>query len=96
MLAGWLSTPGQGSANTAYYENKDAVEFLIRAAQSPDSDTRQSYYRRIQGLLEKEAPYIPLFQLSTRLAVSNRIKGLTIHPALPQVIPFPDIKLSEF
>ncbi|WP_331061138.1 ABC transporter substrate-binding protein [Hymenobacter sp.] len=73
----------QGAGNTLGFSSP-AVDQLVTAINKAANETeRAKLLRRFQALLQQEAPLVPLFFVSNRVAVNRRIKGLQITSLKP-------------
>ena len=62
---------GRGS-NNAQYSNPEVDALLDQGARSFDPDARRSIYRRVQELVRRDLPFLPLYQTN---AVQGNKKG---------------------
>ena len=64
---------GRGS-NNAQYSNPEVDALLDQGARSFDPDARRSIYRRVQELVRRDLPFLPLYQTN---AVQGNKKGIS-------------------
>ena len=73
--------PAAGGANYAGYQRRDVDELLDRAAATRSARRRTALYQRAEDrILRRDAAIVPVATLRHRIAVSNRVRGLTIDP----------------
>lgn len=67
--------------NILGYENKELEDYLRRSEVEPSWKKRVSLFRKMENILEKDLPALPLFIQQNRVAVQPWVKGLEV-PAL--------------
>ena len=70
----------QSNLNLFEFENKE-FDNLVRKAETEKSWTRRiQIYKKIESLLEEEAPAIPLYYSQERIAFQDYVMGIDISP----------------
>ncbi len=70
------ASPGMGS----FYSNKSMDKLLIKARAVSSVKERTKLYYKVQEMMVKEAPYIPLFQGQQQVVAKPNIKGILMDP----------------
>ncbi len=70
------ASPGMGS----FYSNKAMDKLLIKARAISNEKERAKLYYKVQDMMVKEAPYIPLFQGQQQVVAKPNIKGIVMDP----------------
>jgi len=78
MLASENAKPGL-AGNYSFYRSNDTDQLLIQARQTIDVAFRKSLYRRIQEIVNYDAPSVPLVHTMPVLATHLSVKGYTPH-----------------
>ncbi|WP_022670621.1 ABC transporter substrate-binding protein [Hippea alviniae] len=63
-----------------FYSNKKVDELLLKARKETSIKARTKLYYKVQEILAKEAPYVPLFQGKQRVVAKPNIEGLLLDP----------------
>lgn len=71
-----------GPGNRSFYSNAEVDQLLDKARVELDSNKRNKFYQRIQEILDKELPVIPLFYKLSNVGVSKKIKSFQFDPAM--------------
>jgi len=66
--------------NVSFYENDDVEFLLVNARQKSDEQERIKMYKKIQELVGRDAPLIPLMHTTQLCAHNNRLKNFVLHP----------------
>ena len=61
-----------------HYKSKDVDQMLLTARRIVDSVERAEMYRRIEALVLKSSPLIPLFYLSIDRVYQPTVKGIQV------------------
>ena len=69
-----------GGFNRGQYKNPEVDKLLEAARETIDIAERRAYYQQIDQILNRELPYLWLFQRTTVTAIANRIQGITWAP----------------
>ncbi len=70
------ASPGMGS----FYSNKKVDELLLKARKINNRLERAKIYYKVQDIMAKDAPYVPLFQGKQRVVAKPDVKGLLLDP----------------
>lgn len=73
-----LFTMTPGNKNRAFYENPVLISLLNKARETFDLVQRDGYYRKIQEIIHKDLPWIPLFHQLAVVAHRKNLKNLYI------------------
>jgi peptide/nickel transport system substrate-binding protein len=71
---------GPRARNYSYYRNPRLDDVLIRASQLAFRPERERLYRRAQGMLATELPWIPLYVQLEWALVRPDVRGFRLHP----------------
>jgi peptide/nickel transport system substrate-binding protein len=97
LLMGWSTGPdpdfflyplftfSPGNRNRFFYENPELTRLLDEGKITLDAKKRDQIYLSALAILQKDVPWIPLFNLIDIMACNKKISGLAISP-LGQVI----------
>lgn len=97
LMMGWSTGPDPdfflsplftfepGNRNRFFYENPELTRLLEQGRTTLDGAQRRGIYLRALELLERDAPWIPLFHLIDNLATRGGVRGLFFTP-LGQVV----------
>ena len=66
--------------NVAFYTNPLVHGLLQWAQESQDRREREDYYRRVQRLIQQDAPWVPLAHSQLVIASKRKLEGLRVHP----------------
>ncbi|HOW44014.1 MAG TPA: ABC transporter substrate-binding protein [Candidatus Aminicenantes bacterium] len=92
LMMGWSAGPDPdfflsplftfepGNRNRFFYENPELTRLLQQGRTTLDAPQRERIYRRALELLERDAPWIPLFHLIDNLATRSGVRGLSFTP----------------
>jgi peptide/nickel transport system substrate-binding protein len=92
LMMGWSTGPDPdfflsplftfepGNRNRFFYENPELTRLLEQGRTTLDTVQRQRIYLRALELLERDAPWIPLFHLIDNLAARGGVRGLFFTP----------------
>ncbi len=70
------ASAGMGS----FYKNKEVDKLLLEARKTESRKERTKIYYKVQEILAKDVPYIPLFQGKQRIVTKPNIKGVLLDP----------------
>lgn len=97
LMMGWSAGPDPdfflsplftfepGNRNRFFYQNPELTRLLEQGRTTLDEPQRQRIYLQALELLERDAPWIPLFHLIDNLATRSGVRGLSFTP-LGQVV----------
>ena len=74
------ATKGPRAVNYSFYRNPRLDDVLIRASQLSFRPERAKLYRRAQGLLAEEVPWIPLYVRLVWGVARPEVRDLRLHP----------------
>src|SRR5206468_4267778 len=66
---------GRGS-NNAQYSNPEVDALLDKGARTFDSESRRAIYQRIQELVRRDLPFLPLYQVNVVQGTKKGISGV--------------------
>jgi ABC-type transport system substrate-binding protein len=69
-----------GGANDGQYSNPDVDELFDKAREAPPGQERRARLLDVQRTIHDDQPYLFLWYKPTRLAISTRLRGLTVSP----------------
>jgi peptide/nickel transport system substrate-binding protein len=69
-----IAAKGGRGSNNAQYSNPEVDALLDQGARSFDPDARRSIYRRVQELVRRDLPFLPLYQTNS---VQGNKKGIS-------------------
>jgi len=75
-----LFTMTPGNKNRAFYENPALLSLLNKARETFDPVQRAGYYRKVQEIIHKDLPWIPLFHQLTVVAHRENVENLYTTP----------------
>jgi peptide/nickel transport system substrate-binding protein len=67
--------------NVAFYRNAELHGLLVYARETTDRAERESYYRRAQDIIARDAPWVPLAHAEIVVATRKEVENLLIHPS---------------
>lgn len=67
--------------NRAFFAHEKVDRLLEESMQTVDTQKRFDIYRRTEGIIRDEAPWIFLWTSVKRVALSKRVRGFTAYPA---------------
>ncbi len=70
------ASAGMGS----FYKNKEVDKLLLEARKTESRKERTKIYYKVQEIMVKDVPYIPLFQGKQRIVTKPNIKGVLLDP----------------
>jgi peptide/nickel transport system substrate-binding protein len=72
-----------GGSNSGSYSNADVDKLMEQARALPGCDpaARAKIYAQIQGILQKDLPYIPLYSIEGMYAASSTVSGFSPYPS---------------
>ncbi|MCG8583436.1 MAG: ABC transporter substrate-binding protein [Pirellulales bacterium] len=72
----------QGGNNTSRYNNPEVKKLLEDARrESKDEKKRNEQYRKVQEIVARDAPVVPLAHTKVRIAQRDELKGYYLHPS---------------
>jgi len=74
--------------NFMRYQSKEVDQMLLTARGIVDPVERAEMYRRIEALIMKSSPLIPLFYLSINRVYQSFVQGIQLNPLAAQFMPF--------
>jgi ABC-type oligopeptide transport system substrate-binding subunit len=80
FLSVLLDSESIGTTNRSRYRNPAMDALLKRARMGSDLETRLAAYREVQGLFQKDMPWVPLYHGSVFTAYRRAVRGLSIGP----------------
>lgn len=75
-----FTAPGEGGANASFYESPEVEALYRRAAAEADPAARIRLFRRIQDVIMRDAPAVPLWQPRWTGAHGSTTGGVYVHP----------------
>jgi peptide/nickel transport system substrate-binding protein len=75
----FLSISGAKSLGS-FYENPTVEELMIEARKSADVAERTEIYKKVQEILVKDKPYVPLWQGVAICIAKPEVKGIVLEP----------------
>ena len=69
-----------GGSNFVGFENAEADKIIEDARKEFNNDKRAKLYKKFANIIHNEQPYTFLFCRKSPVAVSNRFKGVKVHP----------------
>jgi len=76
-----LFTRELGNLNRARYQNAEVTQLLKAAREERNLDARKALYFRVQEILHRDAPWMPLFHMHDVVAYNKQIQNLWWNPA---------------
>jgi len=80
--------------NFMRYKSKDVDQMLLTARGIVDPVERAEMYRRIEALILKSSPLIPLFYLSIDRVYQSAVQGIQLNPLAAELMPFHHVWLK--
>lgn len=74
--------------NFMRYQSKEVDQMLLTARGIVDPVERAEMYRRIEALVLKSSPLIPLFYLSIDRVYQSSVQGIKLNPLAAELMPF--------
>jgi oligopeptide transport system substrate-binding protein len=74
----------RGANNSSFFASADVDRALDLAAPMPQGPARFAAYGRIESAILAAAPWVPLYNPATYVALSARVHGLRLHPLRPE------------
>jgi peptide/nickel transport system substrate-binding protein len=74
------ATPGL-SRNVAFYNNAEVHGLLLYAQSTLDRSERERHYRRVQEIVARDAPWVPLAHSEQAVAARATVENLILHPS---------------
>jgi ABC-type oligopeptide transport system substrate-binding subunit len=74
--------------NFMRYQSKEVDQMLLNARGIVDPVERAEMYRRIEALVLKSSPLIPLFYLSIDRVYQSSVQGIQLNPLAAELMPF--------
>ncbi|WP_066504077.1 ABC transporter substrate-binding protein [Abyssisolibacter fermentans] len=68
------------SLNSAMYSSEEIDELLAEAKTMTNGEERNKVYEKVQEILTKDAPWLPISHATDMAAYTNDIKGFKLHP----------------
>lgn len=68
------------SLNSAMYANLEIDELLAKARELQSGEERNNVYKKIQEILAKDAPWLPISHATDMAATSSKVKNFMLHP----------------
>jgi peptide/nickel transport system substrate-binding protein len=75
------ASPGQGGFNSGWYCNPDADALIERARRETDRTARGALYRRLEGLVHADKPWIVIGSWRQNIVARAGIEGLRLEPS---------------
>lgn len=75
-----FTAPGEGGVNASFYESPEVDGLFARAAGETDPVTRPRLFRRMQDVIMRDAPAVPLWQPRWTGAHGSTTGGVHVHP----------------
>ena len=73
----------QGGNNTSRFDDKEVKKLLEEARREyKDEDRRRELYRKVQEIVAKKVPVVPLAHTKVRVAQRDELKGYFLHPSV--------------
>jgi peptide/nickel transport system substrate-binding protein len=73
----------QGAGNTLGFKSRACDQVVAAINKAPDEAQRAKLLRRFQAVLQREAPLVPLFFVSNRVAANRHVTGLRVTSLKP-------------
>lgn len=70
----------KSTLNSAKYSNPDVDALLVKGRELPNGAERNSAYEKIQQIVAKDAPWLPISYAQDLAAYSGKVTGYKIHP----------------
>lgn len=80
ILLGGEGLVAPRAANIAFYHNPEVNRLLQAGREESNQALRSGYYRKVQELVHRDAPWVPLVHSASPVGVSNRLAGYRPHP----------------
>ena len=75
----FLSISGAKSLGS-FYENQEVENLMVEARKNSDVEERTKIYKKVQEILVKDKPYVPLWQGVAICIAKPEIKGIVLEP----------------
>ena len=75
----FLSESGAKSLGS-FYSNSEVENLMIEARKLTDQEKRAEIYYKVQEILARDVPYIPLWQGVATCAAKKQVKGILLEP----------------
>jgi peptide/nickel transport system substrate-binding protein len=73
--------PDQGGFNSGYYSNPEVDALLEDARRATDQDERAALYRKMQEIVQEDAPWAFIANWKQNAVTSDRVKGFALQPS---------------
>ena len=64
----------------AFYKSPEVEELMLQARKESDIEKRTELYKQVQQYIEKDVPYIPLWQGKQFCVARPYVKGIVLEP----------------
>ncbi|MDF0584098.1 MULTISPECIES: peptide ABC transporter substrate-binding protein [Bradyrhizobium] len=75
-----IAAKGGRGSNTAQYANPEVDALLDKGARSFDPDERRAIYHKVQELVRRDLPFMPLYQSTSVHGCKSAIRGVVPNP----------------
>jgi ABC-type transport system substrate-binding protein len=75
-----LAAAEKPAANIAFYRSEEVHQLLGEARREPDQAARAHLYRRVQELIHRDVPWVPLVHATQTITFARSVRGFALHP----------------
>ncbi len=73
--------PDDGGFNSGYYSNPEVDELLEAARRATDQDERAAHYKRMQEIVQEDAPWVFVANWVQNAVTSDRVENFDLQPS---------------
>lgn len=73
--------PDQGGFNSGYYSNPEVDKLLEDARVATDQDERASLYKKMQAIVQEDAPWVFVANWKQNAVTSDRVENFALQPS---------------
>ena len=73
----------QGAGNALGFSSQASDQLVVAINKATDETQRAKLLRRLQAVLQREAPLVPLFFVSNRVVANRHVTGLRVTSLKP-------------
>ncbi len=73
--------PDEGGFNSGYYSNPEVDELLEAARRATDQDERAAHYKRMQEIVQEDAPWVFVANWVQNAVTSDRVENFDLQPS---------------
>lgn len=70
--------PEANSWSGSFYDNEEVTNLILQAQRIIDQNQRADIYKRVQGIVAEEIPFLPVFEGKTIMVAIKEVKGVLL------------------